>query len=334
MSRKILFVALTALLVTLPLCVRAQDSTLPVVVHVQTADDAISRESIRDAIHNELRVPTVFAEDPQATTNVSRLTVEIDARHQLVVTYRDALGHQVARTVAAPDDPMAVVATVAFLAGNLARDEAGQIVAAAAPAAPPQVVLLPVVAHGPAPIPAPVVVETLAPTETSTSSVTDRWGISSLLGAGLLIESGVGFVGAIDVAWRTQHWALSLHFLHAEASYRDYNGDPDLYADVTQARNVLTANASYRKTFGIFGVELSAGMGVLIYDYSGASRSYGDAVFAMRVAGLVSIALFENLDIVAEQDTTVALSSLSTSSTFAGTSSLLFTFELGPRVHF
>lgn len=335
MSRKFHFLALTAVVVTLPLRVRAQELGPPVVVQVQTADDAVSRESIRDAIHNELRVPTVFAEDAQTVTNVSRLTVEIDAQHQLVVTYRDAQGHQVARTVAAPDDPMAVLATVAFLAGNLARDEAGQIVAAAAPPAPAQVVVLPVAAPvpEPPPPPAPVVME-IAQTQEQDGSVTDRWGMSALLGMGLFLESGPGFAFALDAAWRKPHWALSMHLSHAEALYNDFNGNPDLDADVTQSRNTLTANISYRETLGILGVELTAGMGPLMYEYSGTSRGYSDLVFALRFAGLLSVALLENLDIVTELDTTAALSSLSTSSTFADTSSVLFTFELGARVHF
>ena len=83
----------------------------------------LPKDDVRQSVARELDAPAVAPEDvspdmPAAGT----LTVALDADGMLRVEYRRADGRMLFRTVAVPDDPAAALATVAFLAGNLARD--------------------------------------------------------------------------------------------------------------------------------------------------------------------------------------------------------------------
>jgi hypothetical protein len=57
------------------------------------------------------------------------LRVEIDAKRRALVSYKKRNGETISRTIELPDDDERAVETIALLAGNLARDEADELLA-------------------------------------------------------------------------------------------------------------------------------------------------------------------------------------------------------------
>jgi hypothetical protein len=118
----------------------AQDppaSPPPVVVNVQPGVPALSPDALRDAIARELGVPAVAPTSAPATGVRGTLTVALDPERRILITYRDAAGHEVWRVISRPTDAAAALATIAFIAGNLARQEADELAAQLRPAQPP-----------------------------------------------------------------------------------------------------------------------------------------------------------------------------------------------------
>jgi hypothetical protein len=99
---------------------------LPVVVELRQDVSELDEGALRDAVARELGEPVLLEKD--ATTPSVIVTVEIhrDAG-ELVVQRRDATGTLV-RHVPLPADPAEAMRTAVFLVGNLARDEASELV--------------------------------------------------------------------------------------------------------------------------------------------------------------------------------------------------------------
>ncbi len=128
----------------------APETVVPVVpIVVETlanAEPIVDRAALHRAIQEELRQPVVVGNAP---AGAPRLVVTFGSDGTLAVTFRDAAGHEIARTVSRPNDPNATIQLIALLAGNLARNEAGDLEAElrvreepAPPIAPPVVVVL------------------------------------------------------------------------------------------------------------------------------------------------------------------------------------------------
>jgi tetratricopeptide (TPR) repeat protein len=98
-------------------------------VMVVDVGPGLDAERVRSAVGKELEVTPVVPRDPRAPAAAGRLTIE--ARDQsLTVTFEKSGGAPVRRIVPLSADP---VGTAALLAGNVARDEASDLLGALAP---------------------------------------------------------------------------------------------------------------------------------------------------------------------------------------------------------
>jgi hypothetical protein len=97
------------------------------VIVVDVVGDALDAGALRETIGRELNATTVAADDPRAATADGRLT--IDAKEiggPMTVRYQ-TLGAPVSRTVMLPMNPKNAQRAAVFMAGNLARDEANDV---------------------------------------------------------------------------------------------------------------------------------------------------------------------------------------------------------------
>jgi hypothetical protein len=100
------------------------------VVVVEVSGDGLDAAAVREAIGRELDADAIAPDDPRAGAAAGRLAVEArTADKKLVVRYRK-LGEPVERSVALPEDATRVRSEATVLAGNVARDEAGEILGA------------------------------------------------------------------------------------------------------------------------------------------------------------------------------------------------------------
>ena len=134
-----------------------------VVLIVRADDKALDRRALRRAIEDEIAAPVILDGDGAATDAPRRwLTVGLDtSRNELAVSLEEPGREMVTRVVPAPSEAGALIQRAAWLAGNLLRDEASELLPERRPAAPPPA----------APPPAPPRVEapailTVAPTPT------------------------------------------------------------------------------------------------------------------------------------------------------------------------
>jgi hypothetical protein len=119
-----------------------------VVVDVDPAATEIDAAGLREAIGKELGATAVAPDDARAA-RARTIAVSIDAaRHALVVSYREHTA-TVTRSIDLPLDPDATARAAVLLAGNLARDEAGELVATLRKEKPPADAAS---ATGPAPV--------------------------------------------------------------------------------------------------------------------------------------------------------------------------------------
>ncbi len=177
----------------------------PVVV-VDVGALPLGADEVRDAIGAELEARAVSPEEaPEAA---GRLVVRLDADERLIVEHVSPDGSRLVRAVAASEDPRALLMAIAFLAGNLARDQ-----------------VTPLLPTGPAPVVAPrvaTVADALAPPprleEVSEVEVVEReeprW-----VAIGLDVGVG-GRVQAFN--------APPLEYLHTELSVMAYPVGPHL----------------------------------------------------------------------------------------------------------
>jgi hypothetical protein len=132
-------------LVFLPRLAAAQPDGQPLPARVLVVDvqgDALDAGALRETIAKELKATVVAPDDPRAAKAEGRLTIEAkEIGGPMTVRYQ-ALGAPVARTVMLPMNPKNAQRAAVFMAGNLARDEAGDVLfgmprASAAPEAAP-----------------------------------------------------------------------------------------------------------------------------------------------------------------------------------------------------
>jgi hypothetical protein len=110
---------------TAPIPEPAPPNGLPVVITVGSSE--LPADSLENALRRELGVPLSF--DPLAK---DRLEIVITGNRANVTYYRSE-GGPVTRSVDLPKDEGRAIETIAFLAGNLARDEAAELLAELAP---------------------------------------------------------------------------------------------------------------------------------------------------------------------------------------------------------
>ncbi len=114
---------------------------LPVVVQLRQDVPELDENALRDAVAVELGEPVLLEKDATAPS----VTVTVEIHHEvgeLVVERRDAAG-TMTRNVPLPADPAEAMRTAVFLVGNLARDEASELVGELRPASPPDAALAP-----------------------------------------------------------------------------------------------------------------------------------------------------------------------------------------------
>jgi hypothetical protein len=135
-------------------CVRPAlgDLSSPVVVEVDPGAADLDATALRAAASRDLGVRVLAPGDPGAADAVVRVAVGIDReRGELVVT-RGA----VARRIALPRDPVEAQKAAVFLIGNLARDQASDVIAGLGPpAGPPFAAPAPPEPPPPPPLPLP-----------------------------------------------------------------------------------------------------------------------------------------------------------------------------------
>jgi hypothetical protein len=113
---------------------RATDGSLLVVVEAPPALYADAAE-IRRAIGTELHSKTLAPTKTPGEASDRALIIALD-RDRIVMSLRGSDGTLVARVIPAPTDPAARLRAIAWLAGNLVRDQVGPIVAEAPPTPP------------------------------------------------------------------------------------------------------------------------------------------------------------------------------------------------------
>ncbi len=114
----------------------AADPTGRVVV-VEIAGDIEEPDALRQAIGAELHATAVVPNDPLATSARGTLTIDMrGADKRVSATYR-ALGAPVSRTVDLPEDPARARNVAVLLAGNVARQEADELLGGMKSTPPP-----------------------------------------------------------------------------------------------------------------------------------------------------------------------------------------------------
>jgi hypothetical protein len=115
---------------------RAADAPLLVAVEVAPGSD-VSAAEVRHTVATELGAPVVSARDEAAAGAADVLLVTVDP-HEVRMSLRAGAAPVVSRAIAAPADRPARLRSIGWLAGNLARDQVGPLVAAtAAPSSAP-----------------------------------------------------------------------------------------------------------------------------------------------------------------------------------------------------
>jgi hypothetical protein len=106
--------------------------------------------ALGERLANDLGLPVRIAVAPATATTRGLLTIDWDvARQRLILTYRDAGGDEISRSLGGAHDQAASLEAVALVAANLIRNEAEELLcalahprAAAAPPAPPSPVVV------------------------------------------------------------------------------------------------------------------------------------------------------------------------------------------------
>lgn len=108
---------------------------LPVVVQLRQDVPELDENALRDAVAGELGEPVLLEKDATAPS----VTVTVEIHHdagELVVERRNTAG-TMTRSVPLPADAAEAMRTAVFLVGNLARDEASELVGELRPAPTP-----------------------------------------------------------------------------------------------------------------------------------------------------------------------------------------------------
>jgi hypothetical protein len=315
----------------------------PIVVVVEGDGAAVPAEALREAVGRELGAPALAPADPQAAAARGTLTVQlVDAapapgaagERRLVVVYRDAGGREVWRSIAVPGDPVGAIATIALLAGNLARDEAGELLAqlgrsAQAPAIVAEPAPAPVIVPAPE-APAPIVILPHAPAEPARALAAaapvdqsspvdapfdpyeDAWNVSAALG--YTVDLRTKGYGRVEVAG-TYRWGgplalgLALTVGGNTSDPREPDGD-GVFEPVSLYRTALLALIEHRSVAGPFWLDVGAGLGGLIFSAQSAEVSYSDLVPHARLQGTLAWAFAGGADLFARADLTTTFEDL------------------------
>jgi hypothetical protein len=110
-----------------------------VVLIVRADDRALDREVLRRAVEDEIAAPVILDRDGAATGAPRRwLTVGLDtARNELAVSFEESGRETVTRVVPADPDAGTLIRRAAWLAGDLLRDEASDLLPRHAAVEPP-----------------------------------------------------------------------------------------------------------------------------------------------------------------------------------------------------
>ncbi len=108
---------------------------MPIVVQLRQDVPELEEGALRDAVARELGEPVVLEKDASAPSVTVTVEIHRDSG-ELVVQRHDATG-TLARRVPLPADPAEAMRTAVFLVGNLARDEASELLGDLRPTATP-----------------------------------------------------------------------------------------------------------------------------------------------------------------------------------------------------
>ncbi|HEX6276661.1 MAG TPA: hypothetical protein VFZ53_26645 [Polyangiaceae bacterium] len=143
MVRSVLGCMVIALAITWSAPCAAEDTSAPdsgvapasdaLPVTIKLVSTPIQAEAIRGAIENELRVPVRVDDVPSDES----LAVTVKWR-RATVSYRSKQGEATTRSLDLPGNAAQAVEVIALLAGNLARDEASELLARLAPPPAPE----------------------------------------------------------------------------------------------------------------------------------------------------------------------------------------------------
>ncbi|MDB5219944.1 MAG: hypothetical protein JWO86_7871 [Myxococcaceae bacterium] len=123
----LLFAVVSALILGFAPVASADEAPKPTIYVVEVLGEPLVAERLRAAVARELSVTAVAPDDPRAATATARL--QFDARgpqKTLRVTF-SRTEVPVTRVVTLPDDAARAETVAVFLAGNLARDEASDL---------------------------------------------------------------------------------------------------------------------------------------------------------------------------------------------------------------
>jgi hypothetical protein len=109
----------------------------PPIFVVEVSGAGIDGDRIRREVGKELGVTAIAPDDPIAASAVGRLSVDAAATEKRITVTFQKLGATITRTVDLPTDTRRAEATAVLLAGNLARDEAGELASVLRKSAPP-----------------------------------------------------------------------------------------------------------------------------------------------------------------------------------------------------
>jgi hypothetical protein len=122
--------ALVWLVLALGWSVARAGTVAPVVVLVDRSVTGVTAGAVREAVARELSAEALPPEDPGAARARGTLIValeELPGGRRVFLTWRDAEGRETGRMVSVGPGEEELLSTIGLLAGNLARDEAGEL---------------------------------------------------------------------------------------------------------------------------------------------------------------------------------------------------------------
>lgn len=305
----------------------ATGSPIILVIDSQNGNVSLPAESLREAISNELHVPTITIASPAAQSAQGTLTVSNTPEGQILVVYRDAAGAELWRSLSVPNDPTSAVATVALLVGNLARSEVDEIAGVqrrtTAVVAPPPPAPVPVLA---APeVPPPVVFDSpkteakpaidVAPNQQDDGGMlSDHFSIS--VSAGYVIDTGVAY--SLQANYRLGPLAFGPFWQHQAVSAAH---ELDFLTSTYLTSDRIGGLVEYRMAKGIVAVDLGALLGAdfIRYDTGSAADPIGYAGGSVTVG----IGFARNFDFILRAELGTTLESPDGDSDYESTQILL-----------
>ena len=308
----------------------------PVVVVVEQGVQGLAAGDVRAAVSRELGVPAVGIADAAAPRARGMLTIAVGEDHRLVVVYRDASGGELWRTIAAPDDPVGVVGTIALLAGNLARDESTELLGAlgatvqtaalppappappAAPPAPQQIIVVP--AFAPAPPPAPAApaapAAPVAPAAAGAPAVDEAAHVGwygAIFGATSFTDQSLYARFEVSADHRWSSFSLGATFLAGFGSSTSIEATSGFGYDISSGasrRFALLATAEKRAIDGVVALDVGLGLGALVYGFESGGVGYSELQPCARALATLGIPIGRSFELLARLDVLTTFDSL------------------------